>query len=565
MPMIVTRRPKSTGARLQDGKKPAWGPFVDPHVFTFEPKLSDAIAMDMPEKIWEDNLDKTMSLKTVMSHLLYDGLTQPLLRFSDMVMNLQKHIMVYGVYDGNNHAVTRQYYGFLSIRFLVHLVCCTILEKTAKLDLKKYAELEMSWSDTSIGIADAALDEAARALTSPILWRQFLDRFHHPDFVGFNNDVPRVSVPLSIQALWDDRGSILIFYMRGELPGLALLLLVLSEIISAKPSNHERGTGPYSQLQDLAFRLYLVGSPREQQILERICMAIIKKSPAVNMNSNRFFSADDTSTMSRVYSNLVIALEQDNRRSGTLPIDLVFHLIMLIYDLTISNSSTTDKERLSTIRASFRLLWLLFESRAGRIPSNDHPKVRCCAAATFSYFRVSVEDSAKESRPELARTLADFEVIGLAGRISLLLTSEGTTYFNDEWNSSAQWIKEIGKFQKVFSPFALDYPDLFYESKLEWAKIVDHFEFTWIIKPAKMDLGMKDVSMQWFDIQLLDISMTWGEYEDGLALDEDEFDSCAYPRCYVDYDDPPEETPLFRYVCGGCNEAAYCGLVCQRA
>ncbi|KAG8716320.1 hypothetical protein FRC09_015885 [Ceratobasidium sp. 395] len=530
-------------------KKPAWGPFVDPHVFTFEPKLSDAIAMDMDEKIWETNLDKTMSLKTVMSHLLYDGLTQPLLRFPDMIMNLQKHIMVYGIYDGNNHAVTRHYYGFLSIRFLVHLVCCIILEKTAKLDLKKYAELEMSWSDTSIGVADAALDEAARALTSPILWRQFLDRFHRPDFVGFNNDIPRVSVPLSIQALWDDRGSILIFYTRGMLPGLALLLLVLSEIMSAKSSNHERETDPYSQLQDLAFRLYLVGSPREQQILERICIATIRKSPGVNMNSNRFFSAEDSSTMSRAYSNLVIALQRDNQRARTLPIDLIFHLIMLIYNLTMSNSLTTDKERLSTVRASFRLLWLLFESRAGRIPSDDHPK-----------------DCAKESRPELARILADFEVIGLAGRISLLLTSEGSTIqvnrfdCNDEWNSSAQWIEEIGKFQKVFSPFALDYPDLFYESKLEWAKVVDHFEFAWINKPAKMNLGMKDLS-----IQLLRISMAWGEYDDGLALDEDEFDSCAYPRCYADYDDSIEETPPFRYVCAGCNEAAYCDLVCQRA
>ncbi|KAG8770899.1 hypothetical protein FRC12_003980 [Ceratobasidium sp. 428] len=516
--------------------------------------------MDMDEKIWETNLDKTMSLKTVMSHLLYDGLTQPLLRFPDMIMNLQKHIMVYGVYDGNNHAVTKQYYGFLSIRFLVHLVCCIILEKAAKLHLKTYAELGMSWSDTSIAVADAALNEAAKALTSPTLWRQFLNRFHHPDFVGSNNDIPRVSVPLSIQALWDDRGSILIFYMRGELPGLALLLLVLSEIISAKSSNHERETDPYSQLQDLAFRLYLVGSPHEQQILERICIATIKKSPGVNMNSNRFFSAEDSSTMSRAYSNLVIALQQNNQRARTLPIDLIFHLIILIYNLAMSNSSTTDKERLSTVRASFRLLWLLFESRAGQIPPDDHPKVRCCAGATFSYFRVSVKDSAKESRPELARILADFEVIGLAGRISLLLTSEGTAYCNDEWNSSAQWTEEIGKFQKVFSPFALDYPDLFYESKLEWAKVVDHFEFTWINKPAKMNLGMKDLS-----IQLLRISMAWGEYDDGLALDEDEFDYCAYPRCYADYDDSIEETPPFRYVCGGCNEAAYCDLVCQRA
>ncbi|KAG9081585.1 hypothetical protein FS749_007558 [Ceratobasidium sp. UAMH 11750] len=322
-----------------------------------------------------------------------------------------------------SYSILKHYYGFLYIRLLIHLTCVTVLRETGALERTPgILRPNSTHKDIFQAVAFLALDIAGKASANPTSLTEFCEIFACPSFLS-DKAARGLLSSIIIPEIWGERDMFLKLCANGLLPGCSLFFLATHSVLS-----HEPGITSvnilYLHLQDLGLRLYLAGSHRDREILLPVCMTAIEKLLRWPTDSNRFLHAEDSRTLFQSYSGLLFVWQQDGRSAKTLPIGFIGHLVAFVLHMSGFNPSATPREHIETERTALRFLWLIFEHR-GRIPAAEHSYLRYSAVPTFSYlWFIQKCISTQAEQYEFARMLTDVEVIGLAGRILLLIMAE---------------------------------------------------------------------------------------------------------------------------------------------
>ncbi|QRV95195.1 MYND Zn-finger protein [Ceratobasidium sp. AG-Ba] len=525
-----------------------WGPKIDPYTFNFDPRMADIQAEAHDTHLYRKY--DLLAIREIMSHMLGAGFDtgdrhDRTLRFNSLASNFYQYITALG-FESKGLGFTHTFYGFLSIRHLLHITCIVILKEMNNFEtVTKDFNVEMTWNEMSERIAHGAIDESIKALATASLWKQFCLMFSKgPKFAGTGDDRGALSAVVVNESLWLDRGSTFALYERGMLPGCPILLLVISQMILDDLIPETRETA-FLYLQDLVLRLYLIATPKERSILQAVFMITIQQNAFWELYYNRFFSGQDCNALRQAYSSLYATWKQDNSSSSAVPIELMSQMSVLVHGTVVLDLASSDEERIDVFQTSFRLLWLVLEHRK-QIPQGDFSKVRDFGVTVFSALRY------ERFIPQglgLARLLLDADFMAISGRIALLaLNQDGK--LPDADKSLDLLVKETEEFQDIFNGAILAVPELLTRSEIEWSKICNQIT-NWVALQDGRQIRTNATLARRVD----NMRLAWSGYQ-SIYAPKNRPQKCAYPRCALGY----TGTSVIEgyYTCGKCHAAVYC-------
>ncbi|QRV95201.1 MYND Zn-finger protein [Ceratobasidium sp. AG-Ba] len=547
---------RSAGRRAVD---PFWGPELDPHSFTFEP-TPPIISEPDPDANRYRSYD-VIALRNIMGHLIIGGLgknyTGKTVRFDHLVLNCIQYASALGL-PVEDIRVTRFYYGFSAVRHIVQTTCINIMREIGPADaIEKVLDFAGDWNRMANRIAQSALDLANEAWKSVRSRNKLFAIFSGPRFTESRAIGAEFATELG-QMLWMDRGTILTFYTRGLLPGCPLLLLALLNQILAEPKQETLKLS-LLHLQDLGCRLYLVAPPEEQRILQHVCTTTADHAGIWDVGTSRFFSVEDSHTIHRTFSEMVLSWQQNTRTTKDLPIEFIFYLVSLVQNAISSNPSATDDERIDILRLSVRTLWTIFEHRR-HIALDDHGIVRAyMASSVFLFLGGPVQLRISEaSKTKLAEAFVEEEIVGLTGRVVLLLTDRDPGENSEQYQLEGLFplVEGMSVLPKALRELIPLVEDGFREAGIEWAKV-----FNRIIAWFEYKRQTARLSVQ-FAQQLQNLMSTWVNMSDSVNFGANPV-MCMYTRCCGK--STQEDALRVQYTCGRCYKAIYCDSVCQQA
>ncbi|KAG8716492.1 hypothetical protein FRC09_015690 [Ceratobasidium sp. 395] len=355
------------------------------------------------------------------------------------------------------YSLLNHYYGFLCLRYLIHFTCRAVLAESDTTESgSESQQLSKGRNNVPQATAFTALDLAGRATRDPLSFPTFCKIFTQPSFLSDSLSQELFRSLLS-KELWDDRDKFLTLCLRGQLPGFSLLLLAAMAMLELKLETP---------------RLYLAGSHRDRQVLHPVCMASVEKGFNWPENFNRFLSPEDSRSVSQAYSGLLFVWKKDGWNTKSLSIDFIGNLSIFALHMSGFNTSATVQEQIQSLKTAFQFMWLIFEDR-GRIPVSDHCKFRYFATPAFSYlWYIQGQVSTPEEQLEIAQTLAGADVVGLAGRLLLMVLDEGKEFQNT--TRLKGFLDSVYGLQEVFDKSLSISGRLFHDSGLEWGKVWVH-------------------------------------------------------------------------------------------
>ncbi|KAG8775636.1 hypothetical protein FRC12_001351 [Ceratobasidium sp. 428] len=368
-------------------------------------------------------------------------------------------------------------------------------------------------------------------------------------------------VTMLARALWEDRDSFITLCIRGLLPGCALLLFACFQILHSD-KDEDGSCQETLYLQDLAFRLYLVGSPRDREVAQLICREAVERDLDWTNGILRHCSPEDTRTIVKAYYEMLSEWREERLTPKTVDIDLLGGLASYVVNLVGVGPVLNIEETVQAARVSLELLWLVFECR-GRIKVEDHHKIRLYAAVGFDLLRAIHSRClyTEDARYGFARMLADLDILALAGRVLLLVSDEGHE-FEDEVRLDVL-LEHLTGLKPALEEAVTVAPELLlHESSIEFIKVMG--QLGWALEVGLANFNEDETKRSPITGRVMDMMLAWTEYANALDEAHDsEAQACAYPRCHET--GTREASLKVRYTCGRCNMVAYCDLNCQRA
>ncbi|QRV95203.1 hypothetical protein RhiJN_23221 [Ceratobasidium sp. AG-Ba] len=464
-----------------------WGGEIDPYTIRFDPQSIDVSPVynaryyDMfgvyhPAKLARDLVAFFTPPEYFKNALKYDEVLISLRTYRDA---RGPGVMIFNIF--------RDHYGVLSMRYLTHLACYAVLKEAGDVEsIVNPTNSTMDWPSLSEAMASKALYLASKKRT----WKDFRATLTSPAFVSRGAEAGFYS-GLCLEMLWTARDSLLKLCVRGVLPGCSLLVLAAIQF-----------------LQDLAYRLYLVGSRWDQQIMQLICVDSFKeKSSLRNGDKNRFVSAEDSQLLSEAYSSLYHAWSQDKSYYAKVPLALMKNMTDLVLDTTNYNPSATEQERLGVNKVVSYVGTREFVASAF-----------CLLVAT------NQEIKSKEGQLKLAHIISEAEILSLAGRIALSFTTEKKHVLQTDESLEGFTLGVCG-FSEMLQESAKIVPELFHDSKIEWAKVLLRL-WPWF-HGVKLQLErMPEV----YD-RIAGIVAMWKSCEDFFRSNVDESRKCVAGSC----------------------------------
>ncbi|KAG9079023.1 hypothetical protein FS749_008903 [Ceratobasidium sp. UAMH 11750] len=254
---------------------PRWGPNISRYVDTFEDQIHLAYdnyinSREITSEVYEGlaPLPVLESTLAVCENMHKEGFQHG----ENSIPVIMKAIRRYT--ELHEHGIFGYYYGFLCVRHLMRMVCIGTLIETSVLEefLDSLDPKEDSLQVTH-KLAERALERMHDALTT----RNFMEIVTilgclsagggaaFPTLGGLTYD----DVGFLIRTFWKDRRAIITIGNRGLLPGLGVLLFVLSEMNAVSPTALRFGES-WTQMQELMLRYYLVASGSERAILRQL-------------------------------------------------------------------------------------------------------------------------------------------------------------------------------------------------------------------------------------------------------------------------------------------------------
>ncbi|KAG9091545.1 hypothetical protein FS749_016459 [Ceratobasidium sp. UAMH 11750] len=524
-----------------------WGPGMGQYSRRFEPRIS-TILDEKTERLYR--ACKLPSLAHIETQLYKTDLRIG----EDGLMNLATVTTILRRYKTvNKKKIFECYYGFLCVRHLLYLTCLAILQTSTLGEELEPCRPNMSWEEMTHELATEAMERAGRVATDmALLERLYLVIWCSKRFTG------KPDIVLLSRALWEDRGSFLTLCMRGLLPGCALLVFACCQLIQEGRSEEE-SRQEYLYLQDLAFRVYLVGSYRDRQVAQLVGLEVLERDTGWLNKSGSYLSLEDSKTISKAFSDLLLAWQQDTSIFRDVEVNLLSGLARFVQVMTATSPLLETEESIQVSRTSLQLLWLVFETR-GRMEVDEHFQIRHFALVAFDYVKFLHQILAtKDQRRRFAEMLAGVEIISVLGRTLLLVLDEGHEFEDTEL--LAEICEQIASLKDVVGEAASVAPDsLLQESKIDFLKVMA--QAGWALHTGRVNFTDLTSNSGTADY-VVDMMGSWAVFMDPLDEGHHVSEDCAYPRCHQV---STRETMLrVRYVCGRCNAVAYCDSNCQRA
>ncbi|KAG9078416.1 hypothetical protein FS749_009556 [Ceratobasidium sp. UAMH 11750] len=531
-----------------------WGPELGQYSQSkFDPQISDISNREIEDFIGKYGIPPLTSIEnslcTADPRSRYPPGFSGITHLHMMTDTLQKYLLV------GKDKIFRHYYGFLLVRFLVHVVCDIFLSQTNSLGkLVGSLPQNTNWAGLSQAMAFGALDRAGDMATTA---DSLVDYCNALINLISDESLGEVDALGLVRLLWEDRGSFMALSSHGLLPGSTLVLLAALKQLATHSDQDRYRTDVY-YLQDLGFRLYLVGSRRDRQVLVPVYLFAMVKNAATPRGINVFIDPEDSHAIARAYSGLLLVWKQYGASPKSIPTSLVGHLANFVTNMTVFNPSATTQDYIDITSTSFRYLWLQFEHKGG-IPVEQHVHARGYSMTQLTALRVFQQRkiSTKEDKHNFAQMLADIEIVNLIGRVLLLITEEGGDIIQNA-EPLAMTLIPLSEFKNVLDFSVPIAPGLFSNSKIEWAKILAHMKFLIVMGMVKRK-GKSGNATNYPS----SVFSTWAEYASSMQDRHSVLRECAYPRCCQP--SMRNTTLRARHICGGCSVVAYCGSYCQKA
>ncbi|KAG8700223.1 hypothetical protein FRC08_004829, partial [Ceratobasidium sp. 394] len=449
--------------------------------------------------------------------------------------------------------VFSHYYGFLCVRYTLHIICLNILAETKTLDgLLGSLDSDISCDKLTWATAVEASEVVRRASTTTESLEEFYRIFSRPSFSSFLLDTNAniTDVSLLSRALWEDRGSFFMLCTRGYLPGSALLLLAMFKSLPTRPARRLAQVCYF--LDDLYLRLYLVGSNRDRQVLGLTYRSIVNHSIQLEDGDKSFCDPQDSQAVFQAFSGLLLAFQQDKSNAQTLPVDIAMLLCEFAVTVVGVDEPVTFKGASEVLYHAFQYLWLMFDCR-GDIPISLQGRIRMFSGQLFKFVGALYADCETDQRrpAHFARFFARVEIVSLTGRLLLMTTQPGIE-FQDNMMLE-KFIESVLGVIQVIHECKTAVPELFHEAKADWHKVGDYLSVLvmklagTLSQPALQGLGA-----------LLKVWSLLGRSLGGTPSTPPR--PCAYPRCFPI---PEDDIIEARYLCAKCGKAAYCTSRCQ--
>ncbi|KAG8699094.1 hypothetical protein FRC09_006843 [Ceratobasidium sp. 395] len=515
---------------------PKWGPDLDRY-----PKIFD----DRVEKA----LENYMTSQEITS-VAHDGL-MPLSVLETMLIVGEK-ILVTAYQHGENSlpifvatirryteltetGIFKYYYGYLCMRHIVHMVCIgTLIECKMLDDFLSSFDPSLNSLDVSWILAEEALEQMTRALLNngPTQTSICLgctppngDAFTHVGGLSYDD------VEFLVMTLWKDRRSIIVLGDYMMLPGFSALLFTLCQmtIFSKAPNS----TKKWAQLQDMILRFYTVASNIERQVMRELALVLHKEMMKHELVYDHTTDEEDARNVVQAYNNMFRSSSSDE--------------LAPIMRLDISNLLSRFVSRMITPNlvdcismvawSELERLWLEFDQeRNGFMAAYWHG---------FTRRNMRPRLNTLENEKEFASMLLESDVLGLVGRVILLLSREES--------QPEEWDYLLGGFEGLRGAMAGSTP---VDEQLAHANITD-----WIKVKEQLDmLHMKMVPIRVPERYFLEAIEVWDAC--GPApTQEILWWMCSNPRCATVK--AHMKPPGAKSACGRCLEAVYCDKRCQ--
>ncbi|KAG8773477.1 hypothetical protein FRC12_002519 [Ceratobasidium sp. 428] len=467
--LITSRSDKSSVA---DG---IWGPrFEEYSTQDFEPYETE------PDAETEGFYDKYQAfhLKTVQNSLFgLDPRNPP----EDMI---RLGALVYGMgrYSDLNKkcSIFKHYYGFVCVRHLIQGACYTLLSQSGNLDRLEGLPRNATWGEMSRALAFNAMDVTAEmAQDDDDIFEMFLDTLSGASS-NQGQEMEESYALIILNLLWFDRNSFMILCSRGLLPGCALLLLATYRFLLKGFDKHRVST-TILLLRDLIFRLFLVGSTRDREILQVVCVPALQKSIAGPLGDRAycFLSTEDSRMVRRAFSGLLIVWQEVPPSSAYISTFVLNGLLKFVLRLSISDPGATPQEQIDIAHTTLKLYWLMFEHHGRYLWPTEHPRFRLYGIniITFLVFVQTKHLRTSKDQYEFSRMLAELDTIALLGRVWLLSglglgMSDRELYLEDRINTEhiEALLKNSLPLVEPLSNSVVAASRLFEESEIEWAK-----------------------------------------------------------------------------------------------
>ncbi|KAG8785624.1 hypothetical protein FRC12_017350 [Ceratobasidium sp. 428] len=265
-----------------------------------------------------------------------------------------------------------------------------------------------------------------------------------------------------------------------------------------------------------------------------------------------FLTPEDSNLVRRAYSGLLLVWQQGGLDTKSIPIVFMNDLTGHVMAAWTSNPSATGCELIHLAATSLEFVWLLFEHR-GQITATEHSELMGYGSNILQVVRaIDQRISSKDQRYKMAQMLTVTETVGLAGRLVLSALDQGNKLQNTDKHKKL--LKEISLMEGAIKKSAAAAPELFTDSKFEWAKVFAYLES---LVAQITELEPNKEKTQYIRLAF----KTWSRHASVLR-DAQESQKCAHPRCAQS--DTREMALRVRYICERCGSAAYCNLNCQQ-
>ncbi|KAG8697781.1 hypothetical protein FRC09_007644, partial [Ceratobasidium sp. 395] len=162
--------------------------------------------------------------------------------------------------------------------------------------------------------------------------------------------------------LWEDRARFLKLCMNGLLPGCSVFFFKLVWVFPA-PADIRYLDQVRLFFQDICFRLYLVGSARDRQILGFVIWITLETTTSFEWEEeyDRTTSVEDTRSIIQAYDGLLYVSQHDDASAGVLSLQFMHGLHRFVGQTFESNPSLSHLAGIHRISLNF--VWLFFDRR----------------------------------------------------------------------------------------------------------------------------------------------------------------------------------------------------------
>ncbi|KAG9076450.1 hypothetical protein FRC06_009500, partial [Ceratobasidium sp. 370] len=405
---------------------PKWGPDLDLYLEIFDDRLEKAFDNYMTSQETTSVAHDGLLPLSVLETMLTVGENMHKIEYQHGERSLSVLMNTVRRYtELNETGIFNYYYGYLCMRHIMRTICIgTLIESETLDDFLDNLDPSLETVEASEMLAEEAFAQMTEALLKNNLSYVSIclgcmppkgDAFTHVGGLSYED------VEFLLTVLWKDRRSIMVLSDHGMLPGFPALLFTLCEmtIFSKAPNS----TKKWTQLQDIILRFYIVATSEERQTMRQLSLFI--HGQILRHKLVRDFTTDeeDARDVVRAYIEMFHPLLNE----GLVPV-MMLDISNILFQFVDCMLTPNLADCIPDVAwGGLERLWLEFDrEKDSFMADNRRGFTRRYASDIFHIMgnmRHRLETT--ENEQAFASMLLKSDVLGLVGRVILLLSREG--------------------------------------------------------------------------------------------------------------------------------------------